>query len=551
MKKTIVLLMTTALLSQAVFANTGELLPIFRFAAGLLSQGVFPESDLYTTDDDLIITANDGIQLQANIFVPTGLTEPAPAVILIHSWGLNEYQYLDQAAVLAEKGYVVLSYSTRGFGQSGGLIGTAGPLDIADFSTAIDYLITNYFVDENAIGAGGISYGSGISLMGAAQDSRVKAVTAMSSWGDLVDALYGQQTPRLVWGDLLTLSGELQGRPDPIIHQHWTDIKNQNLPAIPDVVEWAKARSPLQFVNELNQNGTAVYLAKAYGDNLFQPNSILELFSRLQTPKYLDLVPGTHATAEMLPSLLGIGPNLIWDNVYAWFDWHLKGITSEISYREPLQMQVEFAGYTDSFSSYPIAGSSTQDYHLHPRSLFDSGDLESTPYRRWWSADNSINTWAGTIFSNQIPLLSEILAQINIPVLTNINLASKFRSIYFETGRLESTMKIRGTPSVSISVESNYDKLQLVAYLYDVDWFGTGQLITHGAMTIPQAPWGDTVQLNFNLVSAAYDIPKGHRLVLAIDTKDPVYKSPTSADFFIDFKFDRDLTNVLHVPTVD
>ena len=45
---------------------------------------------------------------------------------------------------------MVLSYSTRGFGTSGGLIDTAGPQDMADLSKVIDYLIANYEVEPAA-----------------------------------------------------------------------------------------------------------------------------------------------------------------------------------------------------------------------------------------------------------------------------------------------------------------------------------------------------------------------------------------------------------------
>ena len=181
-----------------------------------MNQGIFPTSNNYTTDDDIIISATDGVEIAANIFVPNNLSGLAPAVIFINSWGLNEYEYLQQAADLAEKGYIVLSYSTRGFGQSGGVIATAGPQDVSDLSAVIDFLLANYPVDPQAIGSAGISYGSGISLLGAAFDSRIKAVSAMSSWGSLTDALYGNSTPRLVWGELLTLSGQLIGNLDPI-----------------------------------------------------------------------------------------------------------------------------------------------------------------------------------------------------------------------------------------------------------------------------------------------------------------------------------------------
>ena len=89
----------------------------------------------------------------------------------------------------------------------------------------LDYLITNYPVDPDAVGVAGISYGSGIGLIGAAQDDRIRAVSAMSTWGDLEQSLYGNQTPRLVWGELLTLTSELLGNPDPIIAENWKKIQ--------------------------------------------------------------------------------------------------------------------------------------------------------------------------------------------------------------------------------------------------------------------------------------------------------------------------------------
>ncbi|WP_156494805.1 alpha/beta fold hydrolase, partial [Oleiphilus sp. HI0128] len=212
-------------------------IPALSFVAGLLNQGIFPTSDAYTTNDDIIVEANDGVDLAANVFVPNDLSEPAPAIIFVNSWALNEYEYLTQAGELAEKGYIVFSYSTRGFGTSEGMINTAGPKDIDDFSRVIDYLIENYNVDPERIGSAGVSYGSGISLIGAAHDPRIKAVSAMSAWGSLADSLYGNQTPRLVWGELLTLSGNLLGNLDPIVEQHWSNIKNQNLSEIPAVME--------------------------------------------------------------------------------------------------------------------------------------------------------------------------------------------------------------------------------------------------------------------------------------------------------------------------
>ncbi|MCL6269905.1 acyl esterase [Sansalvadorimonas sp. 2012CJ34-2] len=533
-------------------AAQGDIKGLFNFAAGLLNHGVFPESELYTTDDDIIITASDGVELAANIFVPTNLSGSAPAVIFINSWGLNEYQYLSQAAQLAEKGYIVLSYSTRGFGTSGGQIATAGPQDIDDYSQAITFLINNYPVNPDAIGTAGISYGSGISLMGAAQDKRVKAIAAMSSWGSLTEALYGNQTPRLAWAEILTLISETNGNPDPIIEANWKIIKNQDLDNIPEVLKWAEARSPINYVDRLNQNGTAVYLAKAYGDNLFQPNSLLELYQKLNTPKHLDLLPGTHATAELLPSLLGVGENIVWENVYKWFDIHLKDISNDLESAKPLQMKVKFQNRFEGFESYPVETATSHTFYMHPRSLFDNGDLENHPYRPGFGREkeNTINAWFGTLFSTQIPVLSQLLEQLEIPVITNIYAASRYRGIYFNTPKLNKTLEIRGTPRVTVQVQPHFNKVQLVGYLYDMDWSGTARLITHGVTTLPNASSGENVALSFDLVATAYDVPEGHRLVLAFDTRDPQYQTPTSKNYSLDFEFSDTKQSILTVPAL-
>jgi len=549
-KKLLALGMSALLMLPISTTQADGLLPIISFAAGLLNEGVFPQSDAYTTDDDIEIIAEDGVKLSANIFVPNDLSELAPAVIFVNSWGLNEYEYLTQAGQLAEKGYIVLSYSTRGWGTSGGQIATAGPEDVSDYSKVIDYLLANYPVNPQAIGTAGISYGSGISLLGAAADPRVKAVSAMSSWGDLVDALYGNETPRLVWGELLTITGDLLGNLDPIVNQHWDDIKSQNLAAIPAIKEWAAVRSPINYVDELNANGTAVYLGKAYGDNLFQPNTLLDMFSQLTGPKHIDLVPGTHATAELLPGLVGIGDNLIWENTFKWFDIHLKGETNDLSNAKPLNMKVKFAGRYESFDDYPVAQASNKRFYMHPRSTFDTGDLETYKYSSIFNREDTINAWAGTLFSTQIPLLSQLLEQFEIPILADISAASDYRSVYYQSDRLDETLKIRGTPNVTLQIQPHYDQVQLVAYLYDMDWTGTGRLITHGVITLPQAPWGDKIEVNLDMVTTAYDVPKGNRVVIAIDTKDPEYKSPTGANYYVDFKFNRNKQSVLDIPAL-
>lgn len=114
-------------------SNQIQASPLIDLLKALVGQPVFKQSDLYTTQDDIIIPTYDDIQLHANIFVPTSGLTYYPTVIFINSWGLDEYEYLTEAANFAEQGYIVLSYSTRGFGDSQGKIATAGEQDFKMF----------------------------------------------------------------------------------------------------------------------------------------------------------------------------------------------------------------------------------------------------------------------------------------------------------------------------------------------------------------------------------------------------------------------------------
>ena len=114
------------------------------------------------------ITAADGINLEAIVFNPRGVKKN-PAIVYISSWGLMKYEYLYPAERNSDSGYTVVSYTARGFwgsskkfNQPGGEITLAGPEDIADVSTVIDWMIKNTNADPTKIGVSGISYGAGL-----------------------------------------------------------------------------------------------------------------------------------------------------------------------------------------------------------------------------------------------------------------------------------------------------------------------------------------------------------------------------------------------------
>ncbi|NVK88358.1 MAG: CocE/NonD family hydrolase [Gammaproteobacteria bacterium] len=499
--------------------------------------------------DDVKVTSFDNAQIAANLFIPKQ-TAPAsgfPTIIFVNSWVLDEHQYMLQAKQFAAKGYLVFSYSARGWGCSDGQVNVAGDNDISDLSMIIDWLLANTAADPNNIGISGISYGSGISLLGLAKEPRIKTAVAMSTWASLAESLYQNETPRLFWGFLLVASGFLTADLEPIINQNYQNlIFNRD---IPQTLEWAQQRSADQVINLINERQAPVYLANNFGDNLFQPNNLIAFYQQLSGPKRLDLNQGTHASAEGF-GLIGLN-NYTWNNTHRWFDYWLKGVDNGIMDQPAVTMDVA-NGQRVSFANWPSNNTETRRFYLTPRSLLTHGGLDLSPHRSWWPKTNRIYSGIDTLATTGIPLVSEVLdAHLNLPVKTPLGLIARSNGIVFQSERLATPLAIRGIPKLSINLSSYSSKWQLNAYLYDVDRFGVGTLITHGPITRYAAPTHQRLTVDWNLVASAYDVPAGHKIALAIDTADALYAPPTLLPYQVDFKFANQYQSTLEITVVN
>jgi ABC-2 type transport system ATP-binding protein len=141
----------------------------------------------------------DAVELDTTLYLPD-TEEAAPAVVLAHGFGGSKRSVADDATALAERGYVVLTFSARGFGESTGQIGLNDPrYEIADLSTLLDLLAERDDVQLDAdgdprVGVAGGSYGGGLALLGAAYDDRVDAIAPQITWNSLTTALFPSQT---------------------------------------------------------------------------------------------------------------------------------------------------------------------------------------------------------------------------------------------------------------------------------------------------------------------------------------------------------------------
>ncbi len=116
----------------------------------------------------------DGLTLQG-WYVPS---ENGAAVLLMHGIGSTRVMMLGLGDGLAQAGYGVLLLDLRGHGTSEGDVVPFGGPEAEDVYAAVAYLQTRPEVDPDRIGALGWSLGAQVAIMGATDDSALKAVVA-------------------------------------------------------------------------------------------------------------------------------------------------------------------------------------------------------------------------------------------------------------------------------------------------------------------------------------------------------------------------------------
>jgi hypothetical protein len=461
------------------------------------------------------IGVGGGVILKANVIEPT-TGGRHPAIVLPSSWGLNDLEYLAQAQKLAEGGYTVLSYTPRGWWQSGGEIDTAGPLDMADVSAVIDWTIANTTADAARLGMAGVSYGAGIALLASARDARIKVVAALSGWTDLVASLYGNDTRRLQSSALLGGAAQLLGHPSAELNSILSDFYAYR--NVEGIKSFARIRSAATYLAAINANHPAILFANAYGDSIFPPNQLTDFFTAFTGPKRLELSPGDHAIPE-LTGLIGLD-NQVWSSVRRWFDHFLLGVANGVDTENPVVLRSMTGGATESYPDWG-ALEGKQRMGLGAVSFWTgTGNLGGAPATGWTRGteiDPDTVAYGGVILlSNGLQALTGQTPTAWIPAVNRINAG------VWIADTSNAVQRIRGSAAVRLRIKPESSNGTVIAYLYDVDGWGNGNLIT-------QAPFswrsGANVQhdIDIRLPAVSYDIPSGHRLALVVDGFDGYY----------------------------
>lgn len=468
------------------------------------------------------IPSFDGTRLSALVFVPEG-EGPHPLIVMPASWAMPHLEYAGRAAGLAADGYVVVSYTSRGFWDSGGRIDIAGAATVEDLSAVIDWALAHTPADPGAIGASGISYGAGTSLLAAGRDPRIKAVAALSGWADLEASLYANRTVSKQGVDLLVAAGVLTGRPGAELSAITARVALGDYDgAVAGFLPVAAERGARSELAAINRNGTAVLLANAFNDSLFPPNQWVDFFNGLQGPRQLLLSQGDHATAE-LPGALGL-PNGVYDAVTRWFDHHLRGEANGVP-GEPAVRMATIEGNWLSFADWSAVEASAVTYGLgDPKGWVPTGALLPAPSAGW---RHRIATGIPSIADSGVVMVSGALQGLGLPTGVSIPLVSRTAAAVWIGPAYADERILAGRPSLRLTLTPDRSRVSLFAYLYSIDRWGQGALLSHKPLSLRDATPGVATTVEFALEATAARLPAGHRLALVVDTLDPRYADVT------------------------
>ena len=495
---------------------------------------------------------DQNVVIDATLFVPDGVTaaNPAPVVINAHGFngskatndnGMNEY--------LANAGYVVFAYSSRGFGATTGKIGLDSiHFDVKDVRQLIDWLAARPEVLLDApgdprLGMVGPSYGGGIQLQVAGVDDRLDVIVPFITWHSLQSSL----SPNYLNTDLRLQ----EGRPVGVFKEQWTSLffasgnaqpltspPGSGVPVpCPNFVDYlceAYTRSVLEgratpeTIQILRDSSAAsaprlrnidipTLLIQGQADTLFTPNEAAANYTAIKAngaPVKMIWHDGGHGYSYAEGEL-----EYLQKRVLAWFDRHLSRDASVATgpgfeYYRRWGNGAGAARY-ESAASYPIG---------KPQTLFLSGD-ESLRTKRADATAGEL-TFASTPGKTSYSETSNFQNTQPFASIPAEDAPGTFAA--FTTPPLAKPATVVGIPTVRFEVASPLGEAQLFAKLYDVAPDGSATLVRRLVAPI-RATDLDGV-LEAQLVGIAHQFAKGHGIRLVLASSDAAYgnlRTPT------------------------
>jgi ABC-2 type transport system ATP-binding protein len=518
------------------------------------------------------------IVLDAGIDIPTTGC-PCPGVLINHgfegTWHSEDYS----ARNLAAHGYVVLRYSSRGFGTSGGEVDLVGPKERQDQLDAIHWLndrhnpLVGGMVIRNDIGQYGASYGGMHAwALAMSQDRAVRTVVPTAAWTDGYQALLPNDVLRVAYdagfyatgfdptATLISDAGSTPGSTPALSTQlnYSTEVHRWFAEAVSgaDAADFKSGLDARSINGHYDRVNIPVFIVQGVNDGLFSANQAIDAYTQLTArgiPARLYVGGIGHPPSNgspTSPEALHIG-----DELLAWFDHYLKGVDNGIDRMPPIEwsrasyFRNTWDGTTRSAASFPFsAPQRLQLCAIGPA----AGTLTTAPCPAALP-QVAVNTAAGSGYDEEPitgPSIDSGIRQLTGGAAPNLKQAPG--SLTFDTPPLASAIDLAGIPIVHLqaasadmlpvsSLRAAAAAFQLDPKLYDVSPDGSARLLTRGAFAEPldaASPLSSSQitpehQVDIDVFGVSYLVPAGDTLRLTLSTEDSPYLRATSNPFAV------------------
>ncbi|MER7574377.1 alpha/beta fold hydrolase [Streptomyces sp. NPDC126514] len=481
---------------------------------------------------DRVLSVGD-VRLDTSYFTAPG-GERRPAVLLGHGFGGSKDDVREQAEDLAADGYAVLTWSARGLGRSTGAIGLNDPKgEVADVTGLIDWLAEQPQVrlDETGdprVGMAGASYGGAISLLGAGHDDRVDAIAPSVTYWNLADALFPNGVFKKLWAGLFVNTGGGCHRFEDRLCRMYERVAESGTPDA-EARALLEQRSPSAVADRID---VPTLLMQGQTDSLFplgQADAAAKAIRANGAPVDVDWIAGGHDGGDQ-------EADRVRARVHAWFDRYLKG--DEAVDTGPAFRVTRTGGVDSTDGQAQLRGASGDRYPG-----LDSGRTQVALTGREQSFANPAGANPPAV--SALPGLGGGgLAQLSsLGVGVSLDFPGQYAR--FDSAPVRDDLRITGSPTVTVHVESTSEDAVLFAKVYDVGPDGSRQVLPSqlvAPVRVEGAKSGKDVTITLPAVD--HEIDKGHRLRLVLASTDLGYASPAApATYRVALKSD------LNVPT--
>ena len=535
----LLLLTLLVLLSQAwggTFTTTDTLIPV---AAQATATAAGDTSDATT----------DKIHLDARVYIPDGVTAPAPVIVIIHPYGGSKTS--DTAVTLANdfasQGYVVLTPTVRGFGDSDGLVSLVGPNEVNDLKTIILAMQTGAIGDSPAVsvpvsttsnfGVTGASYGGGHAFeIMRTHVAGLAAVAPIIGWTDLYQALSPNDVPKLSFTVGLFASGF--NATDPNYEDQMFALLGDFLGGHPEDARTGGPQNNIDWrsvIFDPAELTVPAFVIQGWRDWLFpseQAESLFQTSTAIPFFKmYLGGVGHPPATSDIgNPEALFLRAQLI-----RWFDHWLKGVDNGITSAPRVTVAPErTAAWSETnlitADTFPLPGTVMNTYFFNRLKLSPRAPaagrrvtIQPTtgvpdllkPIQNALGGDTAGLIAAVTVVNGILNSGGDILSP---NIVTNLDTGAN--SISFTSAVLRQNLHVVGLPALHLFVSSTDSDADYYVQILEKLPGGKVRLVSRGAFEDHAATFNAPHEIDFSPFGINHLFKAGNKIMVQVTSRD-------------------------------